>query len=381
MNTSFLFGQVTQRLGVAAGAGVRYNGSYLDPMQNLVNTGAQTFQTYTVEITAATNDATYTFTVDGVDVVYTADSSTSYAEIGAGLIAAANLEGTVGALFTLSYNDSDHKITLTARALDTDVVVSDSDSKLTTVETVAPTAAAVIPFGRAVLNLGTFGGVAYAPQCGLCVTSLLAAQVDTLTVVYAASEVYSISIAVAGQIPVGVEVVADTNTATTTTAIVNAINARMPSNTVLAASSAAGTVTLTAEIPGLAFKTSIANTSGNTARLSLALTTATAATSLARVFAGIAEANYVQPGTTVGTATSSYAANDVVSCVKRGSVWVASSESVTSGADVYVETAAGDDSGKFFTTSSSTRLLVPGATWSPKPSYASGQNFNIVTLA
>lgn len=371
------FGQVPQRLGVTAGAGVRYNVNALDVAANFANTNPQALQTYTITITA--HDSTvYSFYVNDVEVTYTSDASATQAEIGAGLIADANSKSDVRSLFSFEYAAG--VITATAVTYGTDIVIYDNDSYLVTAETTAPASASSIPFGRAIIDLQTYLGQSDASTCGLCVSDLLTEQVDTLTVTYAANEVYFVEIAVEGQTPLSVSVTATTDTATTHAAIVAAINAIMPASTVVAAGTSPD-ITLTAEKPGLSFVTSIGLKSGTASRLTLAHTVATPFTAIEKVFGGVALSNYTQPGTAVGSAASSYAANDTIAALKRGQVWVASSETVTPSDEVWVETASGDDSGKFFTSSSATRLQLSGVSWIPKPTWATGQSVNILSLA
>ncbi|MCA8966726.1 MAG: transporter substrate-binding domain-containing protein [Planctomycetes bacterium] len=78
----------------------------------MVNSG-QVKQVTTITVSGATNSATYTITVNGVDVQYTADSSTSTTEIAAGLAAAvpASAEtlrvGTECTYFPFNYREAD----------------------------------------------------------------------------------------------------------------------------------------------------------------------------------------------------------------------------------------------------------------------------------
>jgi hypothetical protein len=60
---------------------------------------------------------------------------------------------------------------------------------------------------------------------------------------------------------------------------------------------------------------------------------------------------------------------------------VYSEETPTASSKVYVETTAGDDAGKFYASSTSTRLQILGARWRPRATYATGQNLNQIVLA
>jgi hypothetical protein len=186
------------------------------------------------------------------------------------------------------------------------------------------------------------------------------------------------SIAVAGVSYSG-QIAADTDSTTTAAALVAAVNAQMPANTVLA-SNALGVVTLTAEVPGLAFSISAGTKSGTAARAVQADVTVGPLSDINRCFAGAAISTYNQPGVTVGVANNSYIANSAMGVLSRGQVVVYSEQTVTTSDKVYIETSAGANQGLFYNTSTATRLQLTGATWIPRPSYDSS-TLNIVSLA
>jgi hypothetical protein len=192
----------------------------------------------------------------------------------------------------------------------------------------------------------------------LCATSSLVAQVDTLTATYAASEVYIISITIEGQQYGPVQVTANTDSATTATDIVTAINAMMPANTVLAAATSGGALTLTAEVAGKAFSVSYGVKSGTAARLTLTHTTAGERSDINRCFRGISAHVHNNESTAIGASTPSYPPNSAVKVWTRGEVWVSNSQTPDGDDPVYVETASGSDSGKLYNTTSATRILL-----------------------
>jgi len=368
--------QVSKRL-LAGVTGQPVDADYLNAMDTYINADPQAVQVYTVVIDTVTNSATYTFTCDGRTITYTADGSTSNAEIGAGLLAAFNADAHARGLFVATFDTA--TLTLTAVNTAIDVVVSDSDAKLTTTEVTAPAGATAVRFGVGIVNLGTtndegtpLGAEVYAAK--------LTAQVDTLTVVYAASELYLVTIAIAGQAPLQVAVSADTDTATTTTAIVTAINNIMPANTVLAASSVSGTITLTAEIPGQGFVTSVGTKTGTASRLSVAGTTRTMLTDLPRWFAGISTMTLDTSIATIAGDEAKYDANSGVIVLRKGRIYVENSQTPSVNDKVYIETVAGTTQGKFFNSSSATRIYVPNARWHAVPSRTSSENLAIVEL-
>lgn len=377
MTISIRANQVTSRL-IPGVIGQPVDADWINAdADDFVNSDPQAVQTYTVTIDTVTNSATYTFTADGETITYTADSSTSADEIGNGLLDAVNDNAHVRGMFVPSYASS--VLTLTAVNPAVDVVVSDADAKLTTAETVEPAAASTVGFGLGIVNLGTtndegspLGTVVYAAK--------LQAQVDTLTVTYAASEIYIVTISIAGQAPQTVEVTADTNTATTATAIFNAINAMMADNTVIATNPSSGVVVLTSEIPGQAFLTGIGLKTGTASRLVLANTTAGPLTDINRWWGGVSVKSDDTEITTVGGDSAAYAANSGFMAMRKGRIYVQSNETPTAADKVYVETLAGATKGRFYTTGSATRILVPGARWFPMPSRNAGQGLAILKL-
>jgi len=377
MTISIRANQVTSRL-IPGVIGQPVDADWINAdADDFVNSDPQAVQTYTVTIDTVTNSATYTFTADGETITYTADSSTSADEIGNGLLDAVNANAHVRGMFVPSYATS--VLTLTAVNPVIDVVVSDADAKLTTAETVEPAAASTVGFGLGIVNLGTtndegspLGTVVYAAK--------LQAQVSTLTVVYAASEIYTVDIAVPGQASKQVIVSADTDTATTTTAIVTAINNLMPANTVLAASSVAGTITLTSEIPGQSFTVGIGTKTGTASRLSVADTTVGPLTDINRWWGGVSVKSDDTEITTIGGDSAAYAENSGFMAMRKGRIYVQSDETPTVSNSVYVETLAGATKGRFYTTGSATRILVPGARWFPMPSRNAGQGLAILKL-
>jgi len=366
------YGNVPQRLPVST-VGQRWNASYLDSINGLVNQDPEAKQVYTVTVDTGTNGATYTVVVNGITVTYLS-ATTNTTTIATGIAAALNANSLVAGLFSIT--SAVAVVTLTALVYETDIVVT-SGALTTTVETVAPASADPVYFGRGVLNLQSFSSNGM-PLGSNTYAAKLQAQVRTLTIVYAASEVYLWSIAVAGVSYSG-QIAADTDSTTTAAALVAAVNAQMPANTVIA-SNALGVVTLTAEHAGLAFSLSAGTKSGTAARAVQADVTVGPLTDINRCFAGIAISDYNNPGVIVGVPNNSYVANSAMGVLSRGSVAVYSEQTVTTSDKVYIETAAGASQGLFYNTSTSTRLQLTAATWVPRPSFDSS-NLNIVSLA
>lgn len=344
--------QVTARsaliVALAASPAALYPPNHFD---TLINSAPQAAQVGTIVVDTAANSTAYTVTLNGETVAITSDASATKPEIAAALADAINQDPTLRAAVAAVSNGVD-TVTVTGLIPGVVITLTDSDANLTT--TAAATAADTadsVAFGAFVMVTGfeSQGGnkIGGAVQSGL-----LAAQVDTVAVTYAAGNVYGLSIDVAGE-SYGVEVAADTDSATTAAAIRTAINAVMPANTVIAAGSS-GNVTLTAEVAGKAFALHTWTKTGS--GLATTHTTATAACDLAKVIAGLALLTTDEEVSATGA--GAYPANSGVKALKVGDVWVSSSESPAYGDPVYVETS-GTDTGKPYAASSATRIRLP----------------------
>jgi hypothetical protein len=330
--------------------------------RTLINKAPQAEQVGSIVIDTATNDFLYQVTINDVLVEYQADAGTSKIEIANGLADAINAEPLVRGQIEA---ESDGVDTITLTGLWPGVEFSAEETSAPTKMTVseadtAADSADPVPFGRLVLSTGYDDEG--TEQGRLAVAAALAAQVATLTVDYVATELYGVEVEIDGE-RYGVEVAADTDDATTSAAIMAALNLKLPANTVVATNPSATTVVLTAEVAGKAFKVSTWQKIGTAASLSVAHTTATKETDINRVAAGVSIYALDEEITTVGGTAVEYPANAGVRVLKNGVIWVACDEAVSPGDAVYVETAAGADAGKFFKASSATRIKVPWAVW------------------
>jgi len=341
--------------------GMLATSSFLNDVDTVVNSAPQAYQVSTITIDTVTNSATYTVTINGIDVSYTADASAVNTEIVAGLIAAIEQDPATGGSVTCAATSAT-VITLTGRTAGEVFTLTDSDAKITCATTTAADDADPIGFGLLLIDEGTDSDGSRLGS--LAKSSSLTAQVDTITFTYAAGEVYYVDIAmVDGSAPKSVAVAADTDTATTATAIYNAINAIMPANTVVATNPSSGVVVLTAEVAGKAFVTGIGLKSGTIARAALVNTTSGVDTDINRAALGISVHTYDEESTTAGVSTPSYPGNAGVKTLRKGDIAVECSETVTFGLPVYVELGVTADNGKFFVASSATRVRLNRAIW------------------
>ncbi len=340
--------------------GMWVDSSPLYDERSVFNSDPQAVQVDTITVNTGTNDHEYTLTVDGVEVSYTADSSTSTTEVAAGLVAAWNSQPYAASVATAS--NVSNVVTITGLTAGQSYVIDDVDALATLASVTAAAEADAVAYGRLMISLdyesGEDGELAV-----LCKASKLVAQVDTITVDYAASEVYKIQITVEGETYLA-EVDADTDDATTATNIRTAINAMMPANTVIA-SGATDQVILTAEVAGKAFRTVVGVKSETVARLALVHTTASLRTDVNRAVVGISKNWSANESTAIGATTPSWPANQGVIVATKGILWVAksSAETPAKGDKVYVETGVTADNGKLFNTTSATRILLTNATW------------------
>ena len=351
--------------------------AYNDPLnaaRSVFNSDPQAVQVDTITVDTGTNSHEYTFEIEGVEVSYTADGSTSTTEVATGLAAAWNDSADAGAYGYASSVSA--VVTITGWTPDLDYTIDQVDALCTLASVTVAAAADAVPHGRLMIARSRDTTDPHSVLACLAKSSKLTAQVDTLTVTYASGEVYYVGITIEG-VRYSVGVAADTDTATTQAAIVTAINAMMPANTVLAAGSSPS-VTLTAEVAGKAFVVDLGLKSGTTARLSIAHTTSGVLTDVNRAAVGIAMWSPSNESTTIGDSTPSWPANQGVMVATKGVIWVESAQSISDGDPVYVELGVTADNGKLFNTTTATRVLLTGAKWVVDE--RSGQNADIAAV-
>lgn len=346
---------------------------YADPTvrsRSGLNAGAVA-QVARIVVDTATNSATYTWTINGVTLTYTADSSTSATEIGDGIVAAINAEPLARA--SVSAVNAAGTVTLTELVPGTAgaFTVSDSDAKLTTTESyVAASDAEALAFGVAVMRVGSNSNASRTETEDLIAaptTARFTAQVATLSIAYVASAKITVAVyEVRDSEKVLLASVTETSATSqdaTIDALIVSLNAQLPANSVLAAadSASATAVVFTAEIAGLEFEVqySIGDEGASLPAVSLAATTGPSeSTSLHRAFRGISRYSQQDPSSTIGGDTGSYAGNQGAEYLTRGVIWVSNSQSPTAGTPVYVELTAGASQGKLYNSSSSTRVAL-----------------------
>lgn len=337
------------------------------------NSYPQAKQVTTVTVTdqGDDDDVIITIGVNGVtyDITINTGTGLALAAIGAALAAEINahpvVRGSVVATFLTA------TLTLTGiipGEAFTVSIASDPDSVLSAVTavTVADLADAV-PIGRAIVSRGYDPG---NPEelVALPVAALFTAQVITATVVQGVAttrgvRVYEIRDGVRARILVDTVFAGSATEATEVTNIVAAVELAAPANTVVAADGAGDTVTFTAEVPGMEIEVEIEQV--NAGDITFAQTTGPSiSTSLVRAFRGVSMRP--QDEEAVDAAGDPvWPANAGLRAAQYGKLFVESAETPVPGGTVYVETAAGNDTGQLYAASSATRIALPSrlAAW------------------
>jgi len=356
--------------------------AYNDPLnraRSVFNADPQAVQVDTITVNTGTNSHEYTFEIEGVEISYTADGSTSTTEVATGLAAAWNDSADAGAYGYAS--SSAAVVTITGWTPDLDYTIDQVDALCTLASVTVAAAADAVPHGRLMIFRSRDTTDPHSVLACLAKSSKLTAQVDTLTADYVSGEVYYVQIGVEGQTYGPVAVTANTDDGTTATDIATAINAMMPANTVIAAATSGGALTLTAEVAGKAFTVIYGTKSGTAARLTLAHTTSGVLTDINRAAVGVAMWSPSNESTTIGDSTPSWPANQGVMVATRGVLWVESAQSISDGDPVYVELGVTADNGKLFNTTSATRVLLTGAKWVMDERWGQGADIAAVRLS
>lgn len=332
-----------------------------------VNQSPQAVDVWTISVPGSPDDSVdYSITSGGLTAAYAADSTSTQDEVGAGLVAAWNATPGLRAKAVASYTGG--VITLTGVwpgvALSTPTV----NSSATTQDLGAPSnttaaaAASTVAFGLVLASNGYATDEA-VKKVFVPTTSLLTAQVISLTFAGNTSSYYHGSVDVNGKRYMWGGVVWDTDLDTTCTAIAAAINAVMPTETVIAASvgSGGGVITLTAEVEGAEFDADAHAQGHASAEATKAYTTGpSTSTSLRRAFAGISLRREDVENLTVDGDDPAYPANGGVEYADRGLVVVqrSTSETWALGDEVYVSVASATK-GRVYNTAGSDRVWLP----------------------
>ena len=333
-----------------------------------LNKAPQVAEAWTITIDTVTASAVYAWIVNGADLSVTASASATNETINAQIVAAINndfVSGSVG----LAVRTSATVVTVTGHNPGIVFDVSDADAKLTCVNTVNADDADPISFGRLVISPAIpFDGEDRC--CVIATSAYMTAQVDSWAITYEAAIELIVTLTVDG-IPYRVSHTMATDLDTSIDALVikvNGVMAGLPAATVIATAnlSTATALVLTSEVAGKAFVSSVSLGVGATAAAPVRTTNAGRKPDVNLAALGVSYRS-AQECATVAGQDPRYPGNSSVLYVKKGAVAVAlaaaSGAAIVDGDPVYVELATGASSGKFYTETSATRVLLTRAKW------------------
>lgn len=369
--------QIRGRAGQAIGSrlGTEYTADDLSKVVTTGSASAPVAQISTVTVDTAQNATLYSLDIlppgyqTAIVVSFTSDGTATTAEIAAGLAAAVNADAAASGWFDAAA--ATNVATLTGNAPGIVVSVSSSAASASDLTIAVATAAAAggsYSFGR-VVNLATFD--AAAGVYAVSAPAMPAQSTLVLSATHDGGATYSVQVSArnintgATIVPNAISFAAGGSASATAANAVTAFDASFGAGAT--ATSVAGsdiTITVTGALPneigGIITAPSATGGSGSEA---YSVTSITPAGDPPR--SGVVMDYDVTPAASFGVSPTATQAGDAVSVAEGGlSVFVADpGVSVTTGAAVLVETAAGANQGRLYTTSSATRYTLPGASW------------------
>jgi hypothetical protein len=338
--------------------------------RTLFNQSPQTVQISTITVSGPTNSHTYAVTITTPSgtfpITYTSDGSATTQEVVDGLVAAINADARIrGEVRPASTSST--VATLTGISPGRPFTLTESEGDLAVATTQAATGADAIAPGRAVITQG-FDSAGEAEELGaLAKSSLLTAQVQTISVAYVASNVLRATVwEVRGGEEERIaerEVTAATDQATTLTALAAALTASAPANSYTVTSSGTALV-FTAAVAGFEFRAGVVRVSGGASEPAISVQNTTGpnpSTSIHQALRGVAKRPLDEECATIGGSDPTWPANHGLVAAVQGPLFVDSPTGVTNGAAAYVELGVTDDNGKFFMTGSATRVKLARA--------------------
>lgn len=314
-----------------------------------VNDSPRTAQVSTVTVDTVTSDATYTLTVNGLALSYTADSTAVNTEIVAGLKAAIEAEPLLSGRI-LAVATSATVLTLTERVAGSGgFTISTGDAKLIVATTTAADEADPIGFGLAVIG-DTRGRTCKAPAA-----ASITARSVVITPTAVNNAVYTVNVVHNG-VSRGFSYTADGDALVKeiVEGLAAAINGGMPANSVVATEDDA-TLTLTAEVKGEDFAVVLGP---NLAQAAFAGQT------LADVFVGVTVLSHAEAHESEG-----YPGGATCAVIRKGRIFVETEADIASAARVFVRVAGSGTIGAFTTsrTAGETVELPPHvASWAER---------------
>ena len=340
-------------------------GSYHPRSDTVVNATGQAAQVTTIAVPASVDNSTvYSVIIDGVTSSYTSDASATQAELGAGIAAALAAEPGARGQMTGAYSGGTLTLTGTYAGVAHTVTVSGGTGSNvfgTPSTTTSASMGTSVPFGVAVQSQGYVSGTGVKSGSSP-ITTAFTAQVISFTFAGNTASYYSGTVSINGRVYAWSGVVWDTNLDTTCTAIAAAINAVMPTETVIAASvgSGGGVVTLTAEVEGAEFDATAAAVGHADAEQTKAYTTGPSiSTSLVRALVGVSARKASIENATLGGDDPTYIGNSAMEVWTKAEVVVSDrSLTIAYGDPVYVSVASATR-GYLYNAAGTDRVYIP----------------------
>lgn len=320
-----------------------------------INEAPQRGQTGTITVDTATDGAVYEFSINGVDISFTAGVSESTSTIATKIEDAINSNPLVRG--QVSASAAAAVVTLSSTFPGISFSASSADAKLTVAEsTAAALEAREIPFGRLVALTGWLDEdpEQNVRKCRIAESAALTAQTKRWTYTYEASLVLKASITIDG-ITYAFEHTSATDADTSVAALAAKINEGVPDGSVVA-TTAAAVLILTADDAGVDFDADVyfGSVVGGAGELVLGSPLVGAGMGSSLSFGGISVRRTDEE-------QSAAAPNAGVQVLLRGSIWVANEGgSPQSGDSVYVYAGAtAADQGKLYAAPGTDRIKLP----------------------
>lgn len=359
--------------------GMPVHANYLNDCTTLTNKDPQAVQITEITVDTATNGHLYTITINGVEVSYQADGATSEIEIANGLEDAINEEPTIYGQVSAE-SDGVDTVTLTGQYPGEAFTIDDLDA-LCSASTTQPAAeAASVEFGRLMISGGYQEDE--ANELGIkAKAAAFTAQVDSYVLVYDASVNIIVDIDVEGE-HYHIEHTMASDLDTSGAALVTAVNAVMPANTVLAAySSGSDTFSLTAEKAGMPIKTSITFGAGRDTGAATKTSNYGVDTDLNLKAIGFSVYTTDEEIVEIAGEEAVYPANAGVLALRKGEIWLECDDTVAAGDALYIELGNADTNGRAYPDNSSTRVRLDRGSWQRSSRSSNADGIAVASLA
>lgn len=365
-NLGFTVDQRSVRQRSPAGIVGMIGGSPLNRVESFINAYPQADQVNTLTVSSF-SVADYVFVVNGVTLTYTAiagdtDTTGVATKIAQLINATPSVRGQVKASSAAAV------VTLTSTYPGLVFTITEDDAKLTTASVTVAAQGNPLPCGRAVLRgpQAVVTNEAYTERLANgsvrpALTTLLEARIVTLTPTAANTTLYGLTVRV-GDASYALTYTSDADA--TVQEIVEGLVASAPAGLTAAGVTPTenNTTLILTGTAGLAFDVLV--TSGP-----IATAITAAGTDLARELAGITtECAGLFEQTVIGANVMAWPAEHPAGVLVQGDIMVECTEDVAPGDRVYVETAAGDATGRLYAAPSATRFLWPRAIWKRRAS-------------